>query len=407
MDIDKMRWIDRHIGVPLCFGLTFIQKIYSWINSPRSTPAFQKPKKLLFIELSEMGSAILADPAITLAQNLGAETFFVIFKKNAASLKILNTVKESHIFTIDPNGLYNLAKTSIQFLMWCRKNKIDTVIDLELFSRFTALLTGLSGAKKKIGFYKFHNEGLYRGELLTHKVAYNPHLHISKSFIALVKSAFSHSNEELYLKEPITDEQIVLKKSIISEASTSRAIETLKKLNIDINQHKIVLFNCAGGEFLIERRWPKAHYSELAKMIINSNSDIRILLTGAPDEKNELQKIVELINHQNAINFAGLIRFEDLTALYSLSTLMVSNDSGPAHFASTTSLPIFVFFGPETPALYGALGNFTPLYASLACSPCVTAWNHRKTPCINNICVQVITPNQVYKKLESLVNAKI
>ena len=44
------------------------------------------------------------------------------------------------------------------------RNGIDTVIDLELFSRFTALLTGLSGADRRVGFHRFHNEGLYRGE---------------------------------------------------------------------------------------------------------------------------------------------------------------------------------------------------------------------------------------------------
>ena len=51
---------------------------------------------------------------------------------------------------------------------WCVEKKIDTVIDLELFSRFTALLSALCGAGNRVGFYKFHHEGLYCGEFLTH-----------------------------------------------------------------------------------------------------------------------------------------------------------------------------------------------------------------------------------------------
>ncbi|MGI6639498.1 MAG: hypothetical protein ACOX4Z_10780 [Desulfobulbus sp.] len=38
-----------------------------------------------------------------------------------------------------------------------RKNRIDTVLDLELFFRFIAL-------PNPAGFYRFHNEGLYRGK---------------------------------------------------------------------------------------------------------------------------------------------------------------------------------------------------------------------------------------------------
>ena len=79
---------------------------------------------------------------------------------------------------------------------------------------------------------------------------------------------------------------------------------------------------------------------------------------------------------------------------------MVSNDSGPPHFASVTGLHSFVLFGPETPALYGALGGrSTPIYLGLACSPCVSAANHRKTPCKDNVCLQRITPEQVFETL--------
>jgi ADP-heptose:LPS heptosyltransferase len=79
---------------------------------------------------------------------------------------------------------------------------------------------------------------------------------------------------------------------------------------------------------------------------------------------------------------------------------MLSNDSGPPHFASATDMPTFVFFGPETPKLYCPLGKTTPIYAGLACSPCVSAANHRKTACDDNVCLQVITPEQVFNILQ-------
>jgi hypothetical protein len=64
-------------------------------------------------------------------------------------------------------------------------------------------------------------------------------------------------------------------------------------------------------------------------------------------------------------------------------------------------MPTFVIFGPETPALYGSLGKTTPIYAGLACSPCVSAANHRKTACKDNICLQVIKADRVFATIQS------
>jgi hypothetical protein len=69
-------------------------------------------------------------------------------------------------------------------------------------------------------------------------------------------------------------------------------------------------------------------------------------------------------------------------------------------------MPTFVIFGPETPRLYGSLGNSTPIYAGLACSPCVSASNHRKTPCIDNVCLQVITPQQVLDAITPVLESR-
>ena len=80
---------------------------------------------------------------------------------------------------------------------------------------------------------------------------------------------------------------------------------------------------------------------------------------------------------------------------------MVTNDSGPGHFSAITTLKTFVIFGPETPALYGSLGNSTAIYAGLACSPCVSASNHRKTPCLDNVCLKVLTPARVYDVIKT------
>ena len=178
MNVDLMRKIDYYAGVPLTFVATWIVKLMDRLSQPTRA----MPQRVLFIELSEMGSAILVDPAMQkIKHDAGAELFFTIFESNKASLKLLGTVPEENIFTIRESNLFWLAFDTLRFFWWTRDQRIDSVIDLELFSRYTALLTGFSGATNRVGYYGFHNEGLYRGEMLTHRVAYNPHIHIAKT----------------------------------------------------------------------------------------------------------------------------------------------------------------------------------------------------------------------------------
>ena len=119
MKVDTMRRIDHLAGVPLCFIATLLLKVIGLLV-PASK---QQPKKVLLVELSEMGSAILVDPAMRKLQQNGAELFFVIFKKNAASLRLLGTVPEENVYTIREDGLVSLALDTIRFLLWTRRQR--------------------------------------------------------------------------------------------------------------------------------------------------------------------------------------------------------------------------------------------------------------------------------------------
>jgi len=399
MNVDTMRNVDHYAGVPLAFLATVLKKSIDFILAPREI----KPKNVLLIELSEMGSAIIVDPAMRkLKANIEGELFFVIFSKNKVSLQLLGTVKEENIYTIDESSLFSIASTTLGFLSWCRKNEIDSVIDLELFSRFTALLTGASGAVNRVGFHAFHNEGLYRGDLLTHKVAYNAHQHIAKTFVSLVDALLSEKEEIPYTKRVIEDSEIQIAKADVSEEKREEVRDIIAGMyeGFDKEKNPVILVNSNASDLLPQRRWDRENYGEVIKKILAYNPNVVVLLTGAPNEKEGAQLLADYVDDKRCINFAGGVKFLQLPALYYVSAFMLTNDSGPAHFASITDMHTFVIFGPETPALYGSLGPTTPIYAGMACSPCVSASNHRKTPCSDNQCIQVITPDWVFNTLK-------
>lgn len=398
MKIETMRKIDYAVGIPLSFVLSALRFLF-----PARRLLGHKPKKMLFIELSEMGSALLADPAMQRAQTKhAAEIFFVIFKRNKASLDFLKSVPESNIFTIEDTSLFNIIRDSIRLFFFCEKHKIDATVDLELFSRATALLTFLTRSPIRVGFDNYHGEGLYRGRFLNRNVSYNAHIHIAKNFIALVDAAFVMEPQVPYLKQAISDDEIRIRQVKVSETSLKNVSDKIRKLYPAFKEgQKIFLVNPNASEFLPQRKWPLQHYAELIKIVLQKHPDLLILMTGAPTESAEIQTIEDAVQSDRCYNFAGQVAFHELTTLYTLSKVLITNDSGPGHFSSVTPIKSFVFFGPETPLLYGSLGNSTPLYAHYACSPCVSAYNHRKTPCTDNQCLKTLTPEWVYKRIQA------
>ena len=404
ISVNTMRAIDHWVGVPLCAIVSpFVVFIDGIKNIFHRGP--ETPKKLLFIELSEMGSAILVDPAMRNAQARGAELFFLIFKSNRASLTLLNTVKPENIFTIDSSSLGGLIKDTLLFLIMARKHRIDTVIDLELFSRFTALLTGMCGARRRVGYHIFHGEGLWRGFMLTRKVHYNPHIHITKNFLSLIHAAFAQKIEVPFSKIEILDSEVRLEQAVIYPSSLEKVRERIGKMakeariNYTPGKDRLILINPNASDLLPQRRWAQQRFSELIQAIHQKYPNDLILITGSPAEFVYVEKVRAVANIKNALNFAGQVSFAELPPLYTLSDVMVTNDSGPGHFSAVTPLRTVVLFGPETPALYGSIGNSIAITANLACSPCVSAANHRKTPCQDNVCMQAITVSQVLDKV--------
>ncbi|MCB0742223.1 MAG: hypothetical protein KDB92_14520, partial [Chitinophagaceae bacterium] len=122
MTVQTMRNIDKWFGVPLCFLLSPV----SWLSDFLRGAKRKKPdvSNTLFIELSEMGSALIADPAMRkLNANANAQLFFVIFKKNYKSLEILKTIDEKNVFKMNADNFFSLVKDIFRFMAWTRKNK--------------------------------------------------------------------------------------------------------------------------------------------------------------------------------------------------------------------------------------------------------------------------------------------
>ena len=165
----------------------------------------------------------------------------------------------------------------------------------------------------------------------------------------------------------------------------------------------LILLNPNCGDLVPLRRWHEDNYRELARRLLRRYPELHIGFTGGPSEKREVERQVAAIAHPRCFNLAGLTSLRQLLTVYFLAEIMVTNDSGPAHFSSLTPIDTVTLFGPENPALFRARSPRSHVFwAALACSPCVTAANGRNTVCRNNLCMQAISEDEVYQKLCTL-----
>lgn len=402
MQVRLMQKIDYFAGIPLCAGLSAWNKIRSLAFSQSKI----EPKRVLFIELSEMGSAFLAYPTLKKAvERFGRENvFFLIFEKNRESVDLLEILPYENVITIPDNSFLTFSLGTLKALYKIRTLGVDTAIDMELFSRATSIISYLSGAVIRVGFDNFTDEGLYRGDLRTHRVLLNNHLHISHNFLALLEALDSDQSELPQIKKNVSFLMCDLPHLTPTQAEREKVWDKLAERSSRLSKDsKLIVMNPDPG-LLSLRGWPVERYKELAEKLLSEHSDAFIICMGLPRSSSYAEMIFPSTMKDRCIDFCGgTSNLREVITLFNMSYLLITNDSGPGHLASLARVPAVVLFGPESPAKYCPLGDkVRSLFAGLACSPCYTAANHRHSICTNNRCLQAISVDEVHRCVNSL-----
>jgi ADP-heptose:LPS heptosyltransferase len=394
MKIKSMRLLDRWVGSPISAALTVVRRIRDSFQAMPSEP----PRRILFVKLVEQGATVVAEPAIRRAiEMVGRENvFMVVFRQNRFIIDVLGVIPEENVITIRSNGLFAFAGDTIKAIRRMRKEKIDAAIDFEFFSRFSGALTFLSGATRRVGFHSFAGEAAYRGDLMTHRLAYNYTLHVSQTYRVLVQAlGFQRDQLPTIDSYPVTDFETPSFEPETHEVPEVGAIvkDVLGRDEIP----PLILLNANSGDLLPLRTWAPHRYVELAQRLLDHYPDITIGFTGSPDEAKDAWELATQVNSDRCVSFGGKTTLRQLLVLYGISEIMVTNDSGPAHYASITPIDVITLFGPENPGVFGSQSPRSHIiWAGLACSPCVNAFNQRISTCKNNICMQRITVDEVF-----------
>lgn len=132
-----------------------------------------------------------------------------------------------------------------------------------------------------------------------------------------------------------------------------------------------------GAEFGPAKRWPAAHFSELARQL-----DLPVVLLGSGKEVALCEEIAAPVNQEHAgkcLNLAGKTSLAHAFAAIAAAKAVISNDSGLMHVAAAFGVPQVAIFGSSSPlhtpplnvrAQVLWLKNDASYQPPLDCAPC-------------------------------------
>jgi ADP-heptose:LPS heptosyltransferase len=269
LDTSKLQIIDRIVGVPLCAILTLLRRLIGDRFVPERV---ELPRNVLFVKLAEQGSTVLAYPAISRAiQLVGRENvFFLVFEENRFILDAMELIPPENVITIRHKQPFELAWQALRALMRIRRERLDAAVDLEFFARGSALLTFLSGARQRVGFHTFFGDGPYRGDLMTHRLSYNPYLHTSQIFLLMVAALEQPVPRSGKLSVPVPQIEKWVPDFEPAAGEQEEIRSLLQRETGNDGEPQIVLLNPNASDLLPLRKWPADRYVSLARRLLDA-----------------------------------------------------------------------------------------------------------------------------------------
>jgi len=162
-----------------------------------------------------------------------------------------------------------------------------------------------------------------------------------------------------------------------------------------------VIALCPGSINSRAKRWPAESYAVLADRCVDTLG-AQILLIGSTEELDVSRQVAERM-HNKPIMLTGQTDIAEVVAVLSVTSLLITNDTGPAHISAALGRPTLVIFGPTNPLTTRPFSPFAEIIRHPPeCAPCML----RDCP-IDHRCMTAITPDEVFSRAREIMSGKL
>ena len=166
----------------------------------------------------------------------------------------------------------------------------------------------------------------------------------------------------------------------------------------EIKPDDLVIGMNPGAKFGSSKCWPPQYFAKLAELYAERWNSKILLLVG-PGEDGIARSIVEASKVRIVNTGPDRVDLALLKHLIKRCRLLVTNDTGPRHYAVAFDIPVVVIMGPTDPRYTVAnLEKTIVLRHELDCSPC-----HKKKCPRDHECMLMIKPEVVFQGSEKLL----
>jgi heptosyltransferase-2 len=342
------------------------------------------PQKILIRCPNWVGDLVMATPAIKAIRRRFNRSQVVLLLKPYGKKVIEHFPYFDEILEYDDRDKDQGMRGIFSWAMRLRRKNFDlAVIFPNSFS--SALIAFLAGIKRRVGYSR---EG--RGWMLT-----DPIKPVRKG-----PKIIPIPMVEYYLR--ITDWLECPRLSLtpelfVSSATRLKAQDILKRCGVNGKHMTIVMI--PGAAYGSSKCWKPEYFAQVADHLIEGYGCNLVIVPG-PEEIQIARDIEARMVKRPIVLAAPIVPLDILMAIIQFSSLVITNDTGPRHFAVAFDKPVVVIMGPTDPRYTNLnLEKTTVLREDLDCSPC-----HLKVCPRDHRCMTAITPEKVIQASERLFN---
>ncbi len=328
-----------------------------------------------------VGDAVMFTPALRAIRERFADAHLAILARPAPAAVLTPNPWTDEIIVAD--GIAGEFRA-------LRRKRFDLAV-LGTNSFRSALIARLGGVSRRIGYNRDS-----RGWLLTDKI---PPLRDTDGKFTVVPALDYYLKLAQYLGCDTGDKRMEL---TVADADAGKA-ETLLN-EADANQEKPIVLLNPGASYGPAKMYPLDRFADVADGLIES-SEAQIIINAGPAEKTIAEAVEDAMKHPPMLNLA---RVENslglLKAMVRISDLMITNDTGPRHFAAAFGVPVVTVFGPTDPdwaKIY--YDNERIVRMDIPCGPCQKKACPLPTGPEQHQCMLKITPEMVLCAAEELL----
>lgn len=362
--------LDRYLGGAFIFVLNPVARLFGYFLSRDHTLAVRGD--ILVIKMLGGGSLVMAFPALFGLRRAHPGVKMRLLTTNAVKPFAETLGLFDEILTLDDRSFIRLVASSLHYLRHCLGT--DTVIDLEIYSYLSTVLSIFTLARNRLGFF-FEEKGT-RQKLHSHRILFNP-----------ASPLYSHYDRIAAM----------LRVPIVPAEQCSDQIRAVLGIAARTDKGPVgrIAVGCGCSGLSEERKLPPRKWSRhVFAAATDKGRDVVFL--GGRDDKDEAEKVIAAVRalgpegwSGTLSNLCGATPLQDLLRLLAECDEFWGIESSLLHYARLFGLRTKAFLGPTHPMRLRPIAGLaeTIHYRKTLCSPCIHLFS--APPCHgDNRCMQ-------------------